>query len=92
VSLGINLDEFFIMFQEIMQKLREETPSNSLMMDNPLVQCLVQLFYGEHSVDSPKNIHELMLCVKKLNKDVTSQEGKVFDCLLDKHRDVFIQK
>jgi hypothetical protein len=92
VSLGINLDEFFIMFQEIMQKLRENTPSNSLMMENPLVQCLAQLFYDEHSVNSPKNIHELMLCVKKLDKNVANQEEKVFDCLFDKHRDVCIQK
>jgi len=92
VSIGINLDEFVILFQEIMQKLRENKPSKSLIMENPLVQCLVQMFYDENSVNSPKNIHELMICVKKLNKDATSQEGKVFDCLFDKHRDVFIQK
>jgi hypothetical protein len=92
VSLGINLDEFVILFQEIMQKLRENKLCNSLVMENPLVQCLVQLFDNEHSVNSPKNIHELMLCVKKLNKDITSQEGKVFDCLFDKHRNVCIQK
>jgi len=92
VSLGINLDESVILFQEVMKKLRENKPSKSLIMENPLVQCLVQLFYDEHSVNSPKNIHELMLCVKNLNKDITSQEGKVFDCLFDKHRDVCIQK
>jgi hypothetical protein len=92
VSLGINLDKFVILFQEIMQKLRGNKSSNSLIMEKPLVHCLVQLFYDEHSANSPKNIHELMLFVTKLNKNITSQEGKMFDCLFDKHRFVCIQK
>lgn len=76
---------------EIMQKLREDKSNNSLVMENPLVQCVVQLFYDENSVNTPRSIHELMLHVKKLNKDITSQEEKVFNCLLDKHRNVCIQ-
>jgi hypothetical protein len=75
-----------------MQKLREDKSNNSLVMENPLVQCVVQLFYDENSVNTPRSIHELMLHVKKLNKDITSQEEKVFNCLLDKHRNVCIQK
>jgi hypothetical protein len=61
-------------------------------MENPLVQCLVQLFCGGHSMNTPKSIHELMLHVKKLNKDVISQEEEVSDCLFDKYRRLGIQK
>jgi len=61
-------------------------------MENLLIHCMVQLLYDEHSGNAPTNIHELMLNVKNLNKDIINQEEKLFDSLFNKQKNVLLRK
>ncbi|XP_021923115.1 putative leucine-rich repeat-containing protein DDB_G0290503 isoform X2 [Zootermopsis nevadensis] len=76
---------------KVMQELRENNCSSSLVMENPLVQCLVRLLCDEHSVNSATVIHDLMINVKNLNKDIRNQEEKLFDSLFNKQKSVLLQ-
>jgi hypothetical protein len=75
-----------------MQELRENNCSYSLVMENPLVQCLAQLLCDEHSVNAATSAHELMLNVKNLNKNIRNQEDKLFDSLFNKQKSVLLRK
>lgn len=71
-----------------MQELRKDRHGYSLIMENPLVQCLGHLFSDEHSVKTLTGIHGLMRHVENLNKDVINQEEKLFDSLFNKQKGV----
>jgi phosphohistidine phosphatase SixA len=75
-----------------MQELKEKNCSYSLVMENPLVQCLVQLLCGDHSMNAATSVHELMSTVTKLNKDIRNQEEKLFDYFFSKQMSVLLQK
>jgi hypothetical protein len=75
-----------------MQELKEKNCSYSLVMENPLVQCLVQLLCGDRSMNAATSVHELMSNVTKLNKDIRNQEEKLFDYFFSKQKSVLLQK
>jgi hypothetical protein len=75
----------------MMQELGNDKHSYSLIMENPLVQCLGPLFSDEDSVKTLTSIHGLMRNVECLNKDITNQEEKLFDSLFNKQKSVFQQ-
>lgn len=80
------------LLQKAMQELRERNFSYSFVMENPLVQCLAQLLCDEHTMNAAANVHELMLNVKNLNKDIRNEEEKFFDSLFKKQKSVLLQK
>jgi hypothetical protein len=43
-------------------------------------------------MNAAANVHELMLNVKNLNKDIRNEEEKFFDSLFKKQKSVLLQK
>ncbi|PNF19482.1 hypothetical protein B7P43_G02341 [Cryptotermes secundus] len=83
------INEEYLQFtsrMKTMQELRKDGCSYSLIMENPLVQCLGHLFSDEHSAKT--GIHGLMRHVENLNKDIINQEEKLFNSLFNKQKSV----